>query len=56
MNNKHGRVLAYSLAKEISNEELNEVSGGSFMTSSTTFGPTGSTGQVDGYVDIRIDW
>lgn len=58
MENKKERVLAYRLAKEISNEELEQVSGGiGFkMTTSATFRPTGSTGQMDAFVDISVDW
>lgn len=47
------RVLAYKLAKEIDLKDLDEVSGG---TVRGTAGPTGSTGNMDGNVDVTVDW
>jgi bacteriocin-like protein len=57
MKQEQPRVMAYHLAKEISNEELDKVSGGtSHMSQKNTVGPTGSTGALDAQIDISIDW
>lgn len=58
MENNIERVLAYTLAKTISNEELASISGGSGtqMTIITTFHATGSPGQVPSMdFDVRTD-
>ncbi|MDI9818511.1 MULTISPECIES: bacteriocin [unclassified Legionella] len=57
MENKE-RVLGYCASKELTNEELTEVSGGSAkMTTRTTQRATGSyPGNVDGVVDQVVDW
>lgn len=57
MNNKHGRVLAYSLAKEISNQDLEEVSGGTMKTCTRqTFKVTGTRGNMESFFDVVIDF
>ncbi|MFC3908682.1 hypothetical protein ACFORL_06275 [Legionella dresdenensis] len=53
------RVLAYTLAKEISREELENVSGGSGQMgwcSRPTFRASGSNGSWDTVVDVVIDF
>ena len=51
------RVLAYTLAKEITQEALTEVSGcGEQMTHYITFAPSGSIRSSDNSVDVRLDW
>lgn len=57
MENKKERVLAYSLAKVISQEELAAVSGGSPQWSSTmTGGGSAGSGQpTQAHVDVRWD-
>lgn len=56
MEKQQERVLAYKLAKEIDHDQLSDVSGGSWMTSRMTFGPTGSSGSQDGHVDVVVDF
>jgi len=60
MENAKLRVLAYSLAKEISNDELEEVSGGggakSQFSTSPTLRASGSNGSWDTTLDITLDW
>jgi len=55
MENK-ARVLAYSMAKEIDQSKLSDVSGGVNMSHHETLRPTGSTGNMDGFVDVSVDW
>lgn len=51
---KNERVLAYTLAKEIDNKELAEVSGGSVQA---TLRPTGSSPRdYDGVADVSVDF
>lgn len=57
MENAKERVLAYSKAKEISNEELAEVSGGWHTTTRMTAGASGGSGQGgEAHVDGMLDW
>lgn len=58
MKNEKERVFAYTLAKEIDNSELTEVSGGSSQTTSKqTVRATGGSGQgVDVAYDVSVDW
>lgn len=57
MNTEKERSLAYSLAKEISHEELSQVSGGSTQfTSGSTLKPSAFPGHWDTMVDITADW
>lgn len=55
---KKERVLGYNASKELTNDELTEVSGGSAkMTTKTTQRVTGSyPGNVDYAVDQTVDW
>lgn len=57
-NSKKQRVLAYNLAKEISHEQMSEVSGGMQQSFRTTFQPSGSGSmkQLDASVDVSVDW
>lgn len=57
MENKE-RVLGYCTSKELTNEELTEISGGSVkMTTRTTQRVTGSyPGSLDYVVDQAVDW
>lgn len=55
MENK-ARVLAYSMAKEINPKELVDVSGGSNWSHHETLRATGSTGNMEGFVDVTVDW
>ncbi len=55
MENKE-RVLAYSRAKVIESSELMEVSGGSNWSHHETLRPTGSTGAMDAFVDVSVDF
>lgn len=56
MENKE-RVLAYTMAKSLDQNELAEVSGGMHMTHTSTAGPSGSyPGSWDVHVDISVDW
>lgn len=51
------RVLAYSLAKVISFEDLAAVSGGGVSCSSQTTGPSGQSRQdLDVRIDVHVDW
>ena len=57
MENKKERVLAYSMAKVISDAELAEVSGGWAVTSGITGGGSSGSGQVsEVHVDVHWDW
>lgn len=59
MENIKERVLAYTLAKEISHEELATVSGGSNnnLTHRQTVRASGGSGQgVDVFYDVSFDW
>lgn len=58
MEKTNERVLAYTLAKELGNDELSEVSGGSSkMTTRQTVRATGGSGQgVDVFYDVTVDW
>ena len=58
MSNKKNRVLAYTLAKEISHEQLTEVSGGGIMSQQQTLRASGQTGSMDAYMDwvVDFDW
>lgn len=58
MKNEKERIFAYSLAKEIRNEELAAVSGGAAGISyQPSVHPTGSSGQgVDAVWDNTWDW
>ena len=55
---KKERVLAYTLARTINNDELADVSGGGGMTSKQTLRPTlnGGIRTTDVFVDISVDW
>lgn len=59
MEKKQQRVLAYTLAKEVNNEELIQVSGGAAQWNFTHH-PSGhfcgSNGMWDASVDVTIDW
>ncbi|MGQ3889828.1 hypothetical protein ACQUW5_12455 [Legionella sp. CNM-1927-20] len=55
INTKNGRVLAYSLATEISSEELQQIAGGSTkVTYQTTDYYTNRHGVSD--TDLDMDW
>ncbi|MDP1602221.1 MAG: hypothetical protein Q8M03_03065 [Legionella sp.] len=60
MENQNERVLAYTLAKQISHEELSDVSGGKAsgwqMTQYLTGGASGGGGSWDTRLDITVDW
>lgn len=58
MEKNNERVLAYTMAKQLSEKEMMEVSGGAAnYTTQRTVRATGVGGQgVDGVVDITIDW
>ncbi|AHE66201.1 hypothetical protein [Legionella oakridgensis] len=58
MEDNNVRVLAYTLARIIDNNELSKVSGGaSQMTHSETVKGTGGSGQgVDVVYDQSVDW
>ncbi|MBA2653370.1 MAG: hypothetical protein H0U73_14075 [Tatlockia sp.] len=58
MENSQARILAYNLAKELNPKELDEVSGGAgwITTSHTCFVPTGPFSNLDGIVDVSVDW
>ena len=58
MENAKERVLAYSKAKEISDEEMAEVSGGfGRMTTHMTSGFSGASGQGgEAHMDVSVDW
>lgn len=52
-----GRVLAYTLATELSKEEIAKVTGGSAqMTTRQTVKVSGSLGASDVAYDITVDW
>lgn len=55
---KKERVLAYYTSKELTNDELKEVSGGtSRMTTYSTQRLSGSyPGQLDAVIDQTLDW
>lgn len=56
MENNNDRVLAYTLAKEVSHDELNEVSGAGFhLTKYTSLRASGGGG-YDGSIDFTMDW
>ncbi len=55
MENKE-RVLAYSRAKVIDFSELTEVSGGSNWSHHETLRPSGSTGAMDVFIDVSVDF
>jgi hypothetical protein len=44
------------MAKEIDNSELSGVSGGANWSHHESLKPTGSTGNMDGCVDVTVDW
>ena len=52
------RVFAYTLAKEIALDELDEISGGTAqMTTKQTVRATGFNAQgADGVYDVTVDW
>lgn len=54
------RVLAYTKARELTNEELSVIAGGSSGWNSTsTFSAGGSAGSgqpSEGHLDWKIDW
>ncbi len=53
------RVLAYTLAKEISIEEADAVSGGqseTLMTTGPTFKGSATNGSWDTFADLHADW
>ena len=58
-NKEQPRVLAYKLAKEIRNEDLEGVAGGGIfrhLTQSTSMVATGGyPGQMDACVDVTVD-
>ncbi|KTD61692.1 bacteriocin [Legionella spiritensis] len=58
MTHNKERVFAYNLAKTISNDDLEQVSGGSSQwTSKQTVQATGGSGQgVDARYDVSVDW
>jgi bacteriocin-like protein len=56
MESRRERVLAYTLAKEIDNDELSKVSGGGGMTTHMTFRPSGQVNHLDAEVDVTVDW
>ena len=55
---ERGRVLAYTLATELSKEEVAEVSGGgSQMTTRQTLKASGNAGSGSDVVyDVTVDW
>lgn len=54
---KKERVLAYKLATTLQYDEFNQVSGGSYATKSSTFGPSGSNlRDIDANFDFSADW
>ena len=51
------RVLGYSKARELTHEDLSEISGGrGQMCSRPSMHITGYTGAMDGSVDWTLDW
>jgi hypothetical protein len=58
MENRNDRVMAYRLAKVISQEEIESVSGGAGagMTQKSTIKPTGNSSNWDTYLDYVADF
>ena len=56
MEKKNDRVLAYSMAKVISVNEMSEVGGGSHASHHETLKPSGARGSWDACIDISIDF
>jgi hypothetical protein len=57
MENKKERVLAYTLAKTIKQEDLEAVSGGISLTHRESMRPSGGSGQgSDIFMDVTVDW
>lgn len=58
MDGINGRVLAYSLAKVIEEEELSQVSGGANVTNHQCLRPSGGGGiqSMDVVIDISVDY
>lgn len=60
MENRNKRVLAYNLAKEISNEDLVQVTGGASAMWKMSQSPSGNVSATNGMwdtsIDVTVDW